>query len=68
MNRDGIYDMIKQLLFSKKLVLVANTIPLFQLTQLVIIDETNEKEADILEVIANLFKLIEDNIEYSKDP
>ena len=63
MNVDAINTTVKSLLLSDKLILVANTLPLFTLAQMFILsDNENKVMSENREVITKLYEMIERNI------
>ena len=65
MNVSAINRMIRQMLFSQKPVLVANTIPLFEVAQLATGSGNSVKDNN--EVIEKIWRLIEKGIQDSRD-
>ncbi len=63
MNVDAINTTVKSLLLSDKLILVANTMPLFTLAQMFILsDNENKVMSENKEIITQLYEMIERNI------
>lgn len=67
LNVGTIQDMTNKMLFSGKLILVANTMPLFTLVQLHIQPENSSSENDDQQVISKVHQLIEGNILATRD-
>ena len=62
MHVQAIKDMIKTMLWSGKLILVANTMPLFIIAQMFILSDHESSENDDQEVIINIRDLIERSV------
>ena len=68
LNVDAINTTIKNLILSEKLILTANTLPVFTLAQMFIISD-NEKRymSENKDLIVKIYEMIDQNIAAAKD-